>query len=203
MDYVFAGKVIETEELLGAVQETFKAKHIPGRLVEGNMNWTREDKRQFFLQTTEGILWGRIFSVPMGDGDRSELVREYGRVKGLFKEPVRPVIFFPSLKQIPMDDFSGFPANALFYEYYFRRTEEGQSLGMIEHSPANATRTLASEDKKPVQKEISVSSPAAAKGFFKYAWLTRDEISELLGIGIELAKAGIPEKSLTDTQKVA
>ena len=134
---------------------------------------------QFFLKSPEeGILWGRVFFEPLSHANIQILRKEIDHQLQSFRQKVRPYVFFPSI----MKDVSGLAGKLsgkpLFFEYSLLRSESGCAVALKEW-------VFALQAQKP-----SASHDLQAYRFFKQARLSRDELSELMDLALELNQAG-------------
>lgn len=158
---------------------------------------TREDT--FLLRFGNRQLWGKVFFEPLSYAGLESLTAEIES----FAKPLRIFIFFPSLVKGISGCLADIPGRPHFFEYCFLRSpkqdprgEGGLALqqwpsdddGKTASPPSAMTASPPRLDTSIWLKNDDSPQPRETFRFYRHARLTREELAELMEIGLDLRK---------------
>lgn len=147
---------------------------LPEADVDPIFSLTYDNENQFFLKKSGEVVWGRVFYQPFCVRFAEMIQKELARMQQSLKQAIKLVIFFPTLTA-GEDLLRKMPGNPLIFEYYFMQSKSGRAIAIREWSKEG-----------PAEKEMT--PPQGAYRFFKQAKLTRQELSEIIDLSLELKK---------------
>lgn len=153
---------------------------MPGAEIDAVLSLAYDRDNQFFLRSSSGIIWGRVFYETLSHANIQTLRKEIDHLLQTFRQKLLLYVFSPSIFSEVSRLIEKLPGAPAFFEYSFLGSAHGRALALRERIFS------------PGKKEVStppVSSPKPeAYRFFKHARLTRDELADLIELGLELKK---------------
>jgi len=190
MSYYFDSYEISKEALRKAIAMAFEERFTEtGREHLDLAVGKNED--QFVIKHADTVFWGKIFFVPLAAHFIGETQEQFSEIAETREAGIKPVLFFPSVQHIQVSDLAVFPENTQYFEYYMRRTAEGQSVGLIAWHPdaIDKSNGLAEAIKKNRQEKLKILPPQQPElSLTQSGRLSQDEVSELLDLHNDLRK---------------
>ncbi len=140
-----------------------------------------ERENQFFLKSSESVVWGYVFFHPPVPEDGPKVKREMAKRMETFGPFFYPCVFFPAglAGAFPFFDL---PSTARFFEYLHLSDPSQKAIALREYA-APKERTVG--EAAAVRKKVIFAEP----DFRGQARLSRQELSELIELSLQLKKS--------------
>jgi hypothetical protein len=182
MDVYFVKKNEEKSrtEVLVALKQALRER-LPYAEVDPIFSLTYDNENQFFLKGAGELIWGRVFHQPFCQRYGEMVHKELARLTQSFKQKIRATLFFPNLIS-GMEQLEKLPSGSSAFEYCIMQSQTGNALALRSF--------LSPKVEAPIKEELEEIKPKASvpEGyrFFRHAQLSREELTELIEIGLEL-----------------
>jgi hypothetical protein len=144
----------------------------------------------FILRQSERIYWGKRWGDDEGIHPPMKLVDEYERTNEMFRQKVIPVIFMtPRTLRLRSELQKLMPLSTIIMAYQIQQQGDSQSIDLC-RADFDSIEEPSGRCMLPVDRAKQAFPPVSSKGMSRSyeAALTKDELSELLEISLELAQ---------------
>ena len=172
---------MNAREILQALRETLQDRS-PGFQVDPVLSLAHGREDQFFLKGPkgEGILWGRVFYGSLCPAAVHELEGEIVHLFQTFSQKVVPYVFFPSVLEEAGGSLEKLPGRPNLYEYSVFPAEAEKGIALRPWCRRERAKTFA--------QDLGPQASGLRPGLKKVMRLTREELAELIDLGIDLRR---------------